>query len=158
MKNNIISILIPLVVFLYSCTRETNENKKPSGNFNNTLTQEEIAKARITPEVLWKFGRVTDHRLSPDGKTVIYGVTRYDVATNLKMTDIYSIPVNGGDAIKLTDGKYSCTNQRFIPGKSQIAYLSSESGSAQIWIMNTDGSGKKQISEIPEGINGFEFA
>jgi len=147
-----------LGIFLFSCTTKTPEPEKTTGNFENALSGEEISRARITPEILWKFGRVSDHQLSPDGKTVIYGVTRYDVATNLKMTDIFSVPSVGGNATKLTGGNYSCSNQRFIPGTELIAYLSSESGSAQIWMINYDGSNKKKISEIPDGINGFEFA
>ena len=145
-------------VFVFSCTPEIRETGKPAGNFENALTAEEITGARITPEVLWKFGRVSDHELSPDGETVIFGVTRYDVSANLKMTDLFSVPSGGGNEVKLSDGKYSCFNQRFIPGTELIAYLSAESGSTQIWVVNYDGSNKKKISEIPEGINGFEFA
>ncbi len=158
MSKHLHSGLLSLAVIFYSCVNSEKNEPKVVGNFENQLTQEEISRARITPEVLLKFGRVSDHQLSPDEKTVIYGVTRYDVVTNLKMTDIFSIPTEGGNPIKLSDSKYSCTNQRFIPGTEFIAFLSSESGSAQIWIMNKDGGNKRKMSEIQDGIAGFEFA
>ncbi|MCE1254072.1 MAG: serine/threonine-protein kinase [Anaerolineae bacterium] len=36
-------------------------------------------------------------------------------------------------------------------GKGQIAFTSEESGKAQIWLMNSDGSAIKQISNLPDG-------
>ena len=36
-------------------------------------------------------------------------------------------------------------------GAAQIAFVSNRSGAAEIWLMNVDGSGLKQITDIPEG-------
>ena len=36
------------------------------------------AQTAVTPELLWKIGRVSDPRLSPDGKTVVFNVRNYD--------------------------------------------------------------------------------
>ena len=36
-------------------------------------------------------------------------------------------------------------------GAAQIAFVSNRSGAAEIWLMNVDGSGLKQITNIPEG-------
>jgi len=44
------------------------------------------------------------------------------------------------------------------PDGKKIAYISTESGSAQIWEMNPDGSNKKQITEIEDGVNGFAYS
>ena len=38
-----------------------------------------------------------------------------------------------------------------LAGAEQIAFASSRSGAVEIWIMNIDGSGLKQITNIPEG-------
>jgi len=38
-----------------------------------------------------------------------------------------------------------------LAGAEQIAFASSRSGAVEIWIMNVDGSGLKQITNIPEG-------
>jgi hypothetical protein len=34
-----------------------------------------FSQERLTPELLWKLGRVSDVQLSPDGKTVLFGIT-----------------------------------------------------------------------------------
>ena len=45
-------------------------NEKPQTlDINNSLTQEEIAEARLTPPVMWKMGRLGAASLSPDGTT-----------------------------------------------------------------------------------------
>lgn len=36
----------------------------------------------MTPELLWKLGRVSGECVSPDGKQVIYGITNYDLVKN----------------------------------------------------------------------------
>ena len=46
---------------------------------DNALTAEEIAAARLTPEVMWKMSRIGSHALSPDGKTLLYTLTRYNM-------------------------------------------------------------------------------
>ena len=116
------------------------------------------AQQKLTPELMWKFGRVSEAKLSPDGKTVLYGITYYDLAENKGNRDIYSVSTDGGSPLKLTDTKFSEFNAIFRPDGKKIAYLSPESGSMQIWEMNPDGSSKKQISNFEGGINGFSYS
>ena len=40
------------------------------------------AQNKLTPELLWKLGRVGKEAVSPDGNKVIYGVTYYDLKKN----------------------------------------------------------------------------
>ena len=65
------------------------------------------AQSRLTPELMWKLGRVNEMQVSPDGKTVLYTITYYNLEENKGNTDIYSIPSLGGIPIKLTDTKTS---------------------------------------------------
>ena len=106
------------------------------------------AQQKLTPELMWKFGRVSEAKLALDGKTVLYGITNYDLAENKGNRDIYSVSTDGGNPVKLTDTKFSEFNAIFRPDGKKIAYLSPESGSMQIWEMNPDGSSKKQISNL----------
>ena len=116
------------------------------------------AQHKFTPELLWKLGRVNEMQLSPDGKTIIYTVTYYSVAENKGNSDIYSISANGGTPVKLTNTKESEFNLQWRPDGKKIGYISDASGSTQLWEMNSDGSDKKQITEIEDGINGFEYS
>jgi len=117
-----------------------------------------FAQKKLTPEMLWEFGRVSDAQLSPDGTTVIYGVTRYDVAANKGNTDIYCVSVESKVSLQLTSNPAAEFNHRWFPDGTKIGYISTESGEAQVWEMKPDGSDKKQISKIAGGINSFEYA
>ncbi len=127
------------------------------GDFLNQITEQEIQGARLTPELLWKFGRVADMQLSPDGKRVMYLVTRYDAKTDKKHTWIFTISSEGGQPFNLTEGLPSCSNPRWIDDRT-IAYLSKDKDVMRIWRMNADGSDKMIVSENQKDINGFEFA
>jgi dipeptidyl aminopeptidase/acylaminoacyl peptidase len=143
-------------MLLAAACKETSD--EPAPDFSGELTTEEIAGGRLTPEILWKFGRVGDESLSPDGRTVLYSVTRYDYKTNKSKTDIYLADIETQEASVLTDFQGRNFNPRWFPDGEKIGYLSAESGSVQLWEINTDGSGKRQISDIESGINSFEYS
>lgn len=112
----------------------------------------------MTPEVLWTFGRLGSAVVSPDGNTVLYTVTYYDIEENKSYRDIYSIPVSGGEAENLTNSAANEFNAVWRPDGKKIGYLSSASGSVQMWEMNPDGSGNVQVTSIEGGITGFDYA
>lgn len=149
-------MLFSTLPLLYSCNSEVSQEAEP--DFSGSLTQEEIAGGVMTPEILWKFGRVGDHRLSPDGKVVVYAVTRYDAVTQERVTDIFTVTSEGTDLLKLTGSDGAHFNPRWKPGSSQIGYLSSASGEVQLWEMDVNGAVKTQISEVEGGISGFEYS
>ncbi len=77
--------------------------EKPEATvINVSLTDTEKAGGILTPEILWKYGRIGSIVLSPDGKTVLYTVTNYDLPTEARTTNIYSIPSSGGTPVQLT--------------------------------------------------------
>ncbi|WP_234462329.1 S9 family peptidase [Adhaeribacter terrigena] len=116
------------------------------------------AQQTLTPELLWQFGRLGSSEVSPDKKTVVYTVTYYDLKENKGNADIYTIPVEGGKAKRLTDTKTSEFNVTWRPDGKKIAFLSSESGSVQLYEMNPDGSDKKKISDLKDGLANFKYA
>jgi dipeptidyl aminopeptidase/acylaminoacyl peptidase len=147
--------IIILIILICGCKQKTTI--KEEGDFSNQLSPQEISAGKLTPEILWKFGRVSDMQLSPDGKTVIYNVTRYDAKINKAHTWIYSIPSDGGEVKNLTDDMPSCSSPKWI-STGKIAFICSQNGSSQIWTMNADASDKKQVSFEKNDINDFAFA
>lgn len=59
----------------------------------------------MTPELLWKLGRVTPLGVSKDGKNIVYKVSTPSVEENKSNSKIYTIPVNGGNAVEIKDTK-----------------------------------------------------
>lgn len=120
--------------------------------------QSVFAQEVFTPELLWKFGRVSAPVVSPDGKSVVYEVRYFNVEANKGNTDLYVIPVSGGTPRRLTDLSGTESNARWRPDGKKIGFLSSESGSSQLWEINPDGSGLKQVSKLEGDLTGFNYS
>lgn len=113
---------------------------------------------KFSSELLWKLGRVSEMELSPDGNSIIYGVSWYDVQENKGNRDIYRLDIDAESPRKLTEFKGNEINAVWRPDGLKIGFLSSESGSMQIWEMGPNGENKKQITNIDGGINGFSYS
>lgn len=112
----------------------------------------------MTPEVLYSFGRVGDVQVSPDNSKILYGVTYVSVEQNKTNRELFIMGIDGSDKEQITHTKNSENNAVWVKNGSKIAFLSSESGSFQIWEMNPDGTGRTQISDIDGDIQGFTYS
>jgi len=115
----------------------------------------------MTPEVLWSFGRVGGTEVSPDKSKLLYGVSYYSVPENKGNRELFVMNVDGSDVKQLThtpDTPESEFNAVWKPDGSKIGFLSSRSGSVQLWEMKPDGSNPVQISDIEGGITGFKYS
>ena len=63
--------------------------------------------------------------------------------------------IDGSDRKQITRTPKSEQNAVWIQNGAKIAFLSTESGSSQLWVMNADGSQRVQISNQENGIDGF---
>ena len=122
---------------------------------DNALTAEEIAAARLTPEVMWKMGRVGSHALSPDGETLLYTLTRYNMAENRGISVIVSHNLETGEERELTDLSATSVSPVWSADGKDIWFATTRSGDMQLWKMQADGSQPKQVSNIEGGIEGF---
>lgn len=141
-----------ILLWMASCTEQVAEQPVIGKK------QIQLATDRLTPEVLWSFGRVGGIETSPDHQQVLFSVTYYDVAMNKGNRDLYIMKTDGSELKQLTSTPENEFNAVWKPDGSKIGYLSSKSGSTQIWEMNPDGTGNKMISNIEGGITGFSYS
>ncbi len=112
----------------------------------------------MTPEVLWSFGRLSDVQLSPNGKTILYGVSYYSIGQNKGNRDLYVTTLKDNNTTQLTRTAVGELDAQWRPDGKKIGFLAASNGSAQLWEMNPDGSKPIQISHIEGGITGFKYA
>ncbi len=109
-------------------------------------------------QALLKIQRIQEPQLSPDGKTVAFTVQNADMAQNTKPKQIYTVPVNGGAPRQITMQGTDNERPQWSPDSSRIAFISDRGGSAQVWIMNADGSNAKQITNLATEAGGVLFS
>ncbi len=81
-----------------------------------------MAQNIMTPELLWKLGRVTPLGISKDGKNIVYKVTIPVVQENKLETKLYSLPVNGGDPTEIKQTKDLLKDKNTSPDGKYILY------------------------------------
>src|SRR5690606_28169154 len=76
-------------------------------------TIDSIPSGRMSPELLWKLGRVSAQGITADGKYVVYTVSTPDVEANRSTRKTYMVPVDGGTATAISNPD-SVLRNRFI--------------------------------------------
>jgi len=83
------------------------------------------------------------HGWSPDGTRLAYVAAR----GGSRVIDVYTIGVEGGGELRLTNGEGHCDGPDYSADGSRIYYNCDRGGHAQIWVMAVDGSGQRQLFE-----------
>ena len=115
---------------------------------------------QFTPEVMWQMGRIGGYHLSADAQKAVYGVTYYSVEKNKSRAVIYaSTPTTDAAPVALTADGSAEYAPSFIPGTDKVAYLAPDAdGAMQLWMMNADGTSRKQISFEATDVNDYLFS
>ena len=73
------------------------------------------AQEVMTPKMLLELNKVSAKGISKDGENVIYSTSKYNVATDSKVTTVYKIPVEGGTPIAIETYKNLLPNKHISP-------------------------------------------
>jgi Tol biopolymer transport system component len=76
--------------------------------------------------------------LSPDGRTIVFDL----------LGDLYTLPITGGTAKRITSGAGWDQQPRFSPDGRQIVFVSDRSGAKNVWIANADGTKPHAITKL----------
>lgn len=111
---------------------------------------------RLTPEVLWQMGRIGSASVAPDGRTAVYGVTYYSKTENKSHSVIYSLDLATRNSRLLTTTAKSEAGATYInrEGGAHVAYLCD----GQLWMMDADGTNRRQISHESRDVDDFLFS
>ena len=113
---------------------------------------------RYDINALEALGRVSDPAVSPDGKTILYGVSYESVEQNKSNLDLYLMDIDGRNQRRLTRTPESELAYAWIEEGRRIAFLNPVDGKMQLWVMNADGTDRHAVSSVEGGIQGFLFS
>ncbi len=84
------------------------------------FAQNNSGNERMTPELLWKLGRVSGLGISKDGRYVVYNVAIPNATENKSSRKSYAIPISGGDAIWISNPDSMLNNEKISPDGNYI--------------------------------------
>ena len=81
-------------------------------------------------------GTWIDLDVSPDGRTIVFEL----------LGDLYTIPMSGGKATRITSGIAYDAQPRFSPGGERIVFVSDRNGGENVWLANADGGEPEMLT------------
>lgn len=132
MKRILILILITSLQFLSA------QNKRP-----------------LELDDMFKFKRISQTTLSPDGRYVAFVLTTINYEENKGSSDIWLIDLNSGEKRNLTNTTYSENSPYWFPDSKNIVFVSMKSGTPQLFKLNVESSQEpEQLTNISTGATG----
>jgi dipeptidyl aminopeptidase/acylaminoacyl peptidase len=112
------------------------------------------SKKPLTVDDLWAMKRIESLRLSPDGKTMAFSVTTYNMDENKGNSDIYLVNADGSNLRALKNSDKDENNPQFFPNGKKIAYIVDD----QVHSCNLDGSNDEQLTDVYTGVSDFRIS
>ncbi len=109
---------------------------------------------RFTIDDLLKVRRVSDPQVSPKGDLVAFTITDVDKVANKSTTQIYLVPLGGGEVRQLTNDEHSSASPRWSPDGEKLAFVSARDGEDQIWTIDVSNGTLKKITSLSTGAGG----
>src|SRR2546426_12376408 len=97
--------------------------------------------------------RVSEPRVSPDGKQIVFTRTTTALENGRRNADIWMVPADGSAPPKeLIAGEKSENSPRFTPDGKHIAFISNRDGASQVYLADADGRAVKQVTKVSGGV------
>jgi dipeptidyl aminopeptidase/acylaminoacyl peptidase len=104
---------------------------------------------------LVRLDRVSDPQVSPDGRYVVFSVRETDMEANKGRTHLWLMDLKAADhkPRRLTQNEANDSSGRWAPDSRSIYFLSTRSGSSQVWRLSLDGGEALQVTHFPLDVN-----
>ncbi len=113
----------------------------------------QAAKRAFTIDDYYRIKVIEDVHVSPDGKTILFTVTNYDLARAKLMKHIWMMDADGANARQFTFGNKTELSPIFSPDGKWIAFVSTRDGDSNLYIMPANGGEARQLTRISTGVS-----
>lgn len=118
-----------------------------------------LAARAMTAEDLVMMERVSDPRVSPAGDTVAYVLRETDYAANKGKQSLWLAPLDGKlPERRLTGDDGDNESPRWSPDGRWLYFLSTRSGSSQVWRLDAQAGEARQVTHLPLDIGAFKLS
>ena len=116
------------------------------------------AQDRWTPERSLSVNRLSDLSFSPDGSKLLFGVNSVDLETDTYPVEYTVSDTDGGNVRTLLERSPHNSSPQWSPDGSRVAYLSSRSGTNNIWAVDAAGGDPTPVTTVAKDISSFAWA
>ncbi|HXI02227.1 MAG TPA: S9 family peptidase [Candidatus Saccharimonadales bacterium] len=102
--------------------------------------------------------RISDPQVSPDGEWIAFVVRTTDLEADKGRTDLWLVPAAGGPLRRLTTNEASDSSPRWSRDGRDVYFLSTRSGSSQVWRIARDGGEATQVTSYPLDVENLLLA
>ncbi|HEX8920284.1 MAG TPA: hypothetical protein VF766_02330, partial [Pyrinomonadaceae bacterium] len=110
-------------------------------------------KRAFSIEDLYRIKNLSDLHVSPDGNTLLLGVTTSDLGRAKRSSRIWLMDATGRNPRQLTTGEASEYSPSYSPDGKQILFISSKDGSANLYLMSASGGPARKVTNISTGVS-----
>ena len=124
---------------------------------DNAQAQE---KRPFTVEDLVRLKRISEPTLSPDGRMVVFTLRETDLPANRGRTDLWALDIatKGAMPRRLTSHTANDGSAQWSADGRSIYFLSTRSGSNQVWRLSLAGGEAEQVTQLPLDVGTFKLA
>ncbi|HVJ80615.1 MAG TPA: S9 family peptidase, partial [Planctomycetia bacterium] len=113
----------------------------------------------MTVDDMFKFARVSDPQVSPDGKHVAYVVANVLMEENKTASGIWIAAADGkSPPRRLTNSGKKDSHPRWSPDGTKILFQSNRSGASQLWVIDVGGGEARQLTTIATGAESAQWS
>ena len=143
-----VTTIVAAVLLLTACGTQKEDDKV---NIQKQTIQ--LESDQMTPEALWAMSRIGGYQASPDGQHIAFQMGYYSVEENMSHQVLWMMGADGTEQKQLTEDADNETDVQWLDNET-VAFLKG----GEIWKMNLDGSGRKQLSQTEGKVEGFQFS
>ena len=125
-----------------------------------TTSADTPAKRPFTAKDLVMLDRVSEPQLAPDGSSVAFTLRETDLAANKGLRSLWRLSLHDKDARpqRLSGKNGNSDTPRWSPDGKSLYFLSTRSGSTQVWRMDSGLGEARQVTDLPLDVNNFAIA
>ena len=143
-----VTTIAAAVLLLAACGAQ-----KESDKVNIEKQTVKLENDQMTPEALWAMSRIGGYQASPDGQRIVFQIGYYSVEENASHQVLWMMNADGSEQKQLTTEAANETDAQWLDNET-IAFLKG----GEVWKMDINGSGRKQLSETEGKVEGFMFS